>query len=171
MEIKSDFKANVLNTGNEDQMRAKGYTYRELFFDLTAYLYILLFVYTAVSKIITYPFFLKILSGLPMVGDYYPLLAIFIISAELILGILLIVPKSRYSGLKGSLGLMLVFTIYLAYHIWTGTTLPCSCGGVISQMTWLQHLLFNMGFIMLALVTLIINTRNFKTKISTRGNR
>jgi len=29
--------------------------------------------------------------------------------------------------------------------------LPCSCGGVLQQMTWNQHLIFNVVFTLLAL--------------------
>jgi len=29
--------------------------------------------------------------------------------------------------------------------------LPCSCGGVIAKLSWNQHLLLNLGFVLLAL--------------------
>jgi hypothetical protein len=29
--------------------------------------------------------------------------------------------------------------------------LPCSCGGIISKLSWKQHILFNLFFIMLSI--------------------
>jgi len=46
--------------------------------------------------------------------------------------------------------LMTVFTLYIAYMLLFTPKLPCSCGGVLQQMTWKQHLLFNIGFTLLA---------------------
>jgi hypothetical protein len=38
---------------------------------------------------------------------------------------------------------MLLFTVYLAWMIQFAAHLPCNCGGVISSMSWKQHIVFN----------------------------
>ncbi|RQO77791.1 hypothetical protein DBR40_07390 [Pedobacter sp. KBW01] len=139
--------------------------------DLITYLYVLLFFYTACSKMITYSSFNKILSELPYLASLHAILAPAFIGLEVVLGILLIIPRTRIKGLWGAMLLMMVFTVYLGYNIIERTKLPCSCGGVISGMTWPHHLLFNSAFIAMAIAGLYINNRLKQTKISTRGHR
>lgn len=147
------------------------FKFSELVLDLVIYLYILLFFYTAFSKMITYRSFVKVLSELPLIGGIHLFLAGFLIGLEVAFGLLLIFPKTRIKGLWGALILMSCFTVYLGYHIMVRSKLPCSCGGVVSGMTWPQHLIFNMAFILMAIIGLLINNRLTKLKISTRGSR
>jgi hypothetical protein len=137
--------------------RLKGKLFYNALLDVISYSYILLFFYTAISKIITYSTFRKVLSDLPLIGGYYEYVAFGIILSEMVIGTMLIIPKWRVAGINAALLLMVVFTIYLGYHILTRSKLPCSCGGVISGMTWHQHLAFNTGFIFLAITGLYIN--------------
>lgn len=144
----------------------------EVVIDFIVYAYVLLFFYTACSKLITYSSFLKVLSDLPVIGNGYQLVAPGVIFIELLFGVLLVLPGTRMLGLRCSLGLMLIFTSYLIFHVMTGSKLPCSCGGVISAMTWPQHIALNFGYIILAILGLYINNKKLvKTKISTRGDR
>lgn len=141
--------------------KLKGKLFLNALLDVITYSYILLFFYTAISKIITFSTFKKVLSDLPLVGEYYEYVAFGIIFSEMVIGTMLIIPKWRVAGIKASLLLMVIFTLYLGYHILTRSKLPCSCGGVISGMTWQQHLAFNTGFIGLAVTGLhIINFLN-----------
>ena len=144
--------------------------WRELVVDFTAYAYILLYFYTAFSKLITYSSFLKVLSDLPVIGDWHELVAIALILIEIVFGLLLVFPKTRLLGLWLSLGLMMTFTFYLSYHIMVNSKLLCSCGGVISGMSWPQHVVFNAGFIFAGAVALIIN-KDYTIKIFSRGSR
>ena len=59
----------------------------------------------------------------------------------------LLIPSMRYKGMQLSLGLMLVFTVYVGLALagaWK--KLPCGCGSVISGLTWKQHFFFNLFF-------------------------
>jgi hypothetical protein len=69
---------------------------------------------------------------------------------ELLVACLLVVPGTRKWGLYGSFALMAGFTLYVGYLLAFADDLPCSCGGVIQQMTWGQHLLFNIFFTVIA---------------------
>jgi len=133
--------------------------------NLISYLFILLFLYTATSKILTFRDFKHVLGQSVLVGRYNTLIAWTIPTAEIIIGILLIFPKTKKSGLIASLALMVIFTAYLTYMINSGSRLPCRCGGVISGLSWKNHIIFN--FILTALAALGLGLfRNASSVIS-----
>lgn len=105
--------------------------------------FILLFVYTAISKIFTHNNFQDVLSKSALIGTYSEIVAWAIPIVELIISILLIIPKTKKWGLMGTLLLMISFTGYLIYMVSVSTKLPCSCGGIISEFSWQQHIIFN----------------------------
>jgi hypothetical protein len=55
--------------------------------------------------------------------------------------------------------LMVSFTIYIIATLTFSKHIPCSCGGIIAQLSWKQHILFNTVFIILGFlgITLIRN--------------
>ncbi|WP_026968020.1 MauE/DoxX family redox-associated membrane protein [Algoriphagus terrigena] len=72
---------------------------------------------------------------------------------ELLLAVLLLVPRFRRMGFVISVILMGSFTAYVAW-VWLGLAgrTPCSCGGIISSLTWGQHLIFNLVFLGISIV-------------------
>lgn len=114
-------------------------------------LFILLFVYTAISKLIDFQKFTQILKSFPAIGFAGGFFALLLPLVELFIATLLFVPKYRNAGLAASLILMIIFSIYLTYMILFTPDRPCNCGGVIQKMTWNQHLIFNFIFICLAI--------------------
>lgn len=118
--------------------------------EVIVYLFVLLFVYTAGSKLMTFESFKNVLGHSPLIQNYNTLIAWAIVSIEIVIGVVLIIPKSRKIGLYGSFLLMLLFTVYVIYMVFSGIKLPCYCGGVISSMTWQQHIWFNLFFTALA---------------------
>jgi hypothetical protein len=128
--------------------------------EIIAALFILLFVYTAISKILDYNTFWFVLSQSPLFGDKKAVIvARYLPMMELLIAILLFIPFTRKLGLWFSLLIMTVFTAYLFYIIYFTKHLPCSCGGVLENLTWKQHLLFNILFILLALTALWLSKR------------
>jgi uncharacterized membrane protein YphA (DoxX/SURF4 family) len=122
-------------------------------------LFILLFVYTAVSKFIDYENFRAVIGQSPLITRFAPVLAIVVPVAEIIIALLLVVPRYRRSGLYASFAMMVLFTAYIIVLVTLSEKIPCSCGGVISQMTWKQHLYFNIVFTLLALFGMWLYTR------------
>lgn len=107
----------------------------------------LLFAYTAFSKLFAFQQFESVLSSAPVIGNYAGLLAVLIPAVELIIIRLLLVIKTRRAGLLASASLLIVFSLYLVYMVLTASDLPCSCGGVIQQLGWKEHIVFNILFI------------------------
>lgn len=122
---------------------------KSLLVNLIVYAFVLLFVYTAASKFQTFQSFKEVLSMSPLIGKYYWVFSWLIPVVEVIISLLLCFQKTRKKGLFCALILMLVFTTYLIYMVFSGSTLPCHCGGVISAMSWKQHIWFNLVFIVL----------------------
>lgn len=113
-------------------------------------LLIFLFVYTASSKLIGHNSFVFTLSQSPLLKQFSIPLSWVIPLAEIIISCFLFVPRLRKIGLLLSVLLMTVFTIYISYMIAFTPQLPCSCGGVIKSLTWWEHLLLNISFIVIA---------------------
>jgi hypothetical protein len=120
--------------------------------DIICGLLILLFAYTAFSKVIEFAKFRNVLKEAPLIGNYAMFLAALILAAELVIVLLLILPQTKKTGLTAATGLLTVFTVYLVFMVFTDPHLPCSCGGVIQQLNWKQHIVFNVFFIILGII-------------------
>lgn len=115
-------------------------------------LLIFLFAYTGSSKLLDSKGFAAVLSKIPLIGRGAGIVAILLPLAELLIVLLLLFEKTRLTGLYASLALLLLFTVYLVYMVLAVPHLPCSCGGVISSMSWKQHVVFNVVFIVLTVI-------------------
>lgn len=123
---------------------------------IVGYLYILLFVYTAVSKLLDYENFQVQLGQSPLLSVYASWIAPSVLALELLIAFLLLFPVSRYVGLIGSYFLMVLFTVYIYLILNFSSFVPCSCGGVLEKMSWNQHLIFNICFALLAIIALFL---------------
>lgn len=132
---------------------------REIITDIAIYLFVALFMYTAASKFLTIKSFASTLAKSPLIGSYSLFVAWAIPTVEVLISLLLIIPSLKKLGLYASFGLMALFTSYLMYMVFSGVELPCHCGGVISKMSWQQHIWFNLGFVALAVTGLVSNKK------------
>jgi len=133
---------------------------KTLIIEIIAALFILLFVYTAITKIMNRERFSAVLSQSPLIGTTATILSYLLPIVELAIVLFLFIPSLRVWGFASSLFLMLIFTFYITYMIFFTPTLPCSCGGVLAQMTWRQHLVFNIFFTALAGIGLRLSLKN-----------
>ena len=122
--------------------------------EIICFLLILLFVYTGLSKLFNYAEFKSQLSRSPGLEDWSAVIAIVLPIAELITAGMLAVTMTRRAGLILSFTLIVLFTGYIIYMLLFEKNLPCSCGGVIKEMTWKQHLVFNIFFLLMALAAM-----------------
>lgn len=132
---------------------------RQLLIEIICGLLILLFAYTAISKLANFDSFRATLRLMPMAGSMNEVVTWAIPITELIITALLFIQRSRLTGLYGSLLLLLSFTGYMGYLLLSAPkNLPCSCGGVLRQMIFRDHILFNVGFIILTMTGIILYT-------------
>ena len=126
--------------------------------DICAYAFVFLFVYTASSKLLRLDVFEFQLTRFPWLSSVITLVAWGVPIVELLVAVALLTGRIRLKGFYAALILMSLFTIYLALMIASGKHLPCSCGGVISWMSWKQHLVFNLCFIGIAIMGLVYSS-------------
>lgn len=145
--------------------------YREVIVEIISYLFILLFVYAGLTKLLEGNRFHTNLINSPLLGGktVADVASWSIPLAELIVAVLLCLPKFRLAGLYGALGLLLIFTTYTVGILFFAPYTPCSCGGVITLLSWEQHLALNGSCTLLAIVALILAHKyknNEKTELS-----
>lgn len=125
---------------------------RSAWLEIVCGLLILLFVYTAVSKLADFRAYQLRLRLQPWVGDRYRAVSLLLPAIEILTAILLIVPSLRKVGLWLAAGLMAFFSFYVGWLLsFRGDRLPCECGGIIRRLSWEGHLFLNLGFLMVAL--------------------
>jgi len=129
---------------------------KRIIVDVVCYLFIALFIYTAVSKLIAMDTFKLILVNYPLIGRYHNAVAYLVPLVEIGISITLILPITRKIGLIASMILMVLFLIYILYMFYIDSSLPCSCGGIIAKLSWKNHSWFNSGLILLAFIGLKI---------------
>ena len=128
---------------------------------VTSYLYILLFVYAAISKLLDFENFRVQLAESPLLSAYAGLIAPAVISLELLLVLFLSFKTTRLTGLYASFFLMIAFTVYIYLILNYSDFVPCSCGGIIEKLGWTEHMVFNIAFALLALFAILF-TENEK---------
>jgi len=121
---------------------------------------IFLFLYTACAKLIDHSRFLNGLYHVKILSHFAFYISWLVPLAEILVAILLIVPRTVKCGLYSFLGILTLFTIYILSMLLWADKLPCHCGGVIEKLSWTQHVWFNLTFIALAIQVL----RLLKTK-------
>lgn len=133
-------------------------TYSKKHFVLVvAYLYVLLFVYAAVSKLLDFETFTLQLAQSPLLSAYAGVIAWLVPGVEILISIFLMIPRYRSVALYASFFLMVMFTTYIIIILNFSDFIPCSCGGVLEKLSWGEHLIFNIFFLLLAIFGIILS--------------
>ena len=127
-------------------------------------LFVLLFVYAAVSKLLDFENFQVQLGQSPLISAFAAWVSWLVPLLEVLLSTALIIPRFRRVGLVGGLCLMSMFTTYIFIVLHFSSFVPCSCGGILEKMDWNTHLIFNIIFVLLAIFALFLrdNEQNLK---------
>lgn len=133
---------------------------KERFIEIIAAMYILLFIYAGVSKLLDIELFRVQISQSPLLTDMAGLLSWAVPGLEVVIAMSLVFEKTRLAGFYASLFLMVAFTGYIVLASRFSDFVPCSCGGVIQQMSWNEHLVFNLFFVAIAVVGILLNKTN-----------
>ena len=123
---------------------------------IICFLFLALWVYAATSKLLIYQEFEIQLSKSPFASNYSTLFVWMIPLTEYILAGLFLFPKYILSALYLSFSMIVLFTIYILGVLNFSNAIPCACGGVITTLSWNEHLLFNILFIGLAILGILL---------------
>ena len=110
-------------------------------------LVIFLWCYTALSKLFEIHRFIGTLSLIPFWNVSPRVTGYGLVGVELLAALLLCFKTTSKTGLYLSLFLLITFTVYIILMLLFAPKLPCSCGGVIQQLGWRWHIVFNLAYI------------------------
>jgi uncharacterized membrane protein YphA (DoxX/SURF4 family) len=133
--------------------------------ELIALLYVILFLYTGISKLQDYQVFKEQIAESPVLKPVAGFIAWFLPSTEFAVSLFLFFPRFRLKGLYFAFALMLLFTGYIVLIMTFNKELPCSCGGILAALSWNGHLIFNSAFIGLAIVAIMLARQLDKSHI------
>jgi hypothetical protein len=118
-------------------------------------LLVFMWVYAAVSKWVVVKHFRIQLSQMPWIAGAGDVLVWLVPTVEIIIALLLICEPLRKKGALLSMLLLIVFTGYIATVVRYAPQVPCSCGGIISTLSWNAHIVFNIFFLLLSFSIMI----------------
>lgn len=130
---------------------------KRLILEIIAVLYVFLLSYAAMNKALDFEKFKVELGQSPLLSAFAGWISWGVLIVEFVITILLLFPKTRFKALYAGFSLMTMFTAYIFIMLCFSSFLPCSCGGILEKMSWKQHLLFNIAFLLLAGFALWLN--------------
>lgn len=142
---------------------------RIVLIEIISGLFISLFVYAAMNKTLDFHKFQVDLGKSPILNSFSGFVAVVIPTVEVVLSIMLILKRFQYIALYGCFSLMVMFSIYIVLILNYSSFIPCSCGGILQNMTWTQHLIFNIGFVIMAVIALLLYPARTKDLSAVRG--
>jgi hypothetical protein len=142
--------------------------FKKYFTETIPVLFILLFVYAAVSKLIDFPSFNAQLAQSPLLTGFTGWIIWLVPLLEITIAFLLSFERLRVTGLYASFSLMVMFTAYIIAILNFSEFIPCSCGGVLQHMSWKTHLAFNISFILLAILAILYSELKHLLKLKER---
>lgn len=120
--------------------------------EISGALLILLFVYTALSKLLHPEVFIAAMEQYVWLRPYAKTIAFLLPLSELLIAGLLLIPSMKKIGCWLSLAFLITVTVYLSWMLLFSPDLPCNCGGVLENLSWRQHVVFNLFFIGLSTI-------------------
>jgi hypothetical protein len=131
--------------------------FKGIIVEVICMLFVVLFMYAAVSKLMDFENFQVQLGQSPLLSAFAGPISWAVPITEILIVCILVVPTFRLVGLFCSFSLMVMFTTYIYIILHFSPHIPCSCGGIIDKLTWSQHMFFNIIFILLAAIALLFS--------------
>jgi uncharacterized membrane protein YphA (DoxX/SURF4 family) len=127
-------------------------------------LLVFLFAYAAISKLLDYSAFHVQLSQSPYITRFANVIAWALPVVELIVAVSFAFSYLRSFAFYAALFLLSLFTAYLVAMLSFSYYIPCSCGGLLSSLSWKEHILFNTVFILLSLTGIHLSVNGHVNK-------
>ena len=122
---------------------------RQVAIEIIAFLFIVLFLYAAVNKLVDYGKFKIQIGQSPLLTGLGNMVPWLVILLEVLVSIALAIPRIRRFAFFSAYCLMAMFTTYIVAILNFASSVPCSCGGILERMGWTEHLIFNIAFLVL----------------------
>jgi uncharacterized membrane protein YphA (DoxX/SURF4 family) len=129
---------------------------RSLLIDIATVLFMSLFLYAALSKLSKFELGREQLTLMPLIGSKATVIVWLVPAVEILISILIFLPRTRKAGFYAATSLMVIFTFYIIYIMEKAHDLPCTCGGLLEMLSWPQHLVFNIAFVLLGITSIIM---------------
>jgi hypothetical protein len=143
---------------------------RKITVEIITLLFIILWVYAGLSKLIDYSSFRFQLGRSPYIELFASIIAIGLPMIEILIAFALLFSSTRLIGLYASFFLMALFTGYIYMMLHYSYFISCSCGGILSKMDWDTHLTFNLACILLiGLGILLFETYQTEKKLNSNS--
>lgn len=141
---------------------------RKIILEVICFLFVLLFLYAALTKLLDYQKFTVQVGQSPLLTGFGDTIPWLVISLEILVAGMLMIPRTRLVALFASFSLMTMFTAYIVAILNFSPYVPCSCGGVLEKLGWTEHLIFNGAFVILAVIGILLqaNTQPDSASIS-----
>ena len=124
-----------------------------------------LFAYAALSKLRDFERFQIQLGKSPLTNSFASLIAWVIPLLEITICVMLVVRKLQYVGLFTAYSMMIMFSVYIVIILQFADYIPCSCGGILENMSWKEHFVFNISFVAIAIIAIL----NFPNEHGVKG--
>ncbi|MHC8949753.1 MauE/DoxX family redox-associated membrane protein [Sphingobacterium hungaricum] len=125
-------------------------------------LLLLLWIPACLDKILHFAVFKNGMLAQPISTTFAKLLSYAVPIAEIIIILLLLIPRLQLYGCLLSSALLFAFSAYiLLMYVADARSLPCICGSLIPQLGWFWHLWFNLLFLALSIGAYVL-IRNLK---------
>jgi hypothetical protein len=143
-------------------MTKKQSTLKRTTIEIIVFLYVILLLHTGTSKMMEYNIFKDQLTESLGISSLAKVIAVTLPWFEFLIAIMMLLPKWRYKGLISGVLLMSAFTLYILFLITFSPELPCSCGGLMSQLSWNEHVIFNSTFIIMGIAGALLQKQVYR---------
>ena len=129
--------------------------------EVCAALLVMMFLYAGLVKVLNFPKFVFDMNNQPFPNELTPLLIAGVLGSEFVIVGLLLFGKTRIKGFYLSAIVLTLFTLYITMiQLGMFAYVPCSCGGVIESFTWWQHFFFNVAFLVISVMGIVLERKN-----------
>ena len=139
--------------------------------DIMSALFIILFVYAAISKFTDFQKFEVELGKSPVLSPFSKVLVWLVPIIEIGISLILALKQFQLIGFYLAFSMMVLFSAYIVTILNFSEYIPCSCGGILENMSWKQHMVFNCFFVLLGVIAVLIYPLNKESIAIVRGSR
>lgn len=138
---------------------------KKVVIEIISCLFIVLFVYAAFTKLMDYQKFTVQIGQSPLLMAFSGWIAWMVPTVEILIALMLSFSKFRLVGMYAAFTLMTMFTVYIVMILNFADHVPCSCGGILEKLGWTEHLIFNISFVLLALVGIVLLVKKDESEV------